>query len=254
MTLQKSKFNLEPTNFAEALKFAELLSTSSFVPKQFYGKPADILLSVQMGMELGLKPLQAIQNIAIINGKPSIYGDALLALVKSHPQFIDIIEKIEDEIATCIIKRKDMSDCVSTFSKADAIRSRLWGKAGPWTEYPSRMLQMRARGFCLRDAFPDALVGFITLEEARDYNIIEEDKSKDSIHPVGVVQTKVLDNETENEILNKEEILASVENLIKVKNVPEELLQRWCAKGEVENISQLPVEKLKLCLDFLVAA
>jgi hypothetical protein len=55
-----------------------------------------------------------------------------------------------------------------TFSVADAKRAKLWFKAGPWTTYPDRMLQMRARGFAIRDVFPDALRGVITAEEAVD--------------------------------------------------------------------------------------
>ena len=52
---------------------------------------------------------------------------------------------------------------------ADAKRAGLAGKSGPWTQYPRRMLQMRARGFALRDAFPDLLRGLVTAEEAMDY-------------------------------------------------------------------------------------
>jgi hypothetical protein len=56
-----------------------------------------------------------------------------------------------------------------TFSVADAKRAKLWFKAGPWTTYPDRMLQMRARGFAIRDTFPDALRGVIIAEEAQDH-------------------------------------------------------------------------------------
>ena len=56
-----------------------------------------------------------------------------------------------------------------TFSVADAKRAKLWFKAGPWTTYPDRMPQMRARGFAIRDTFPDALRGVITAEEAQDH-------------------------------------------------------------------------------------
>jgi hypothetical protein len=58
---------------------------------------------------------------------------------------------------------------VAKFSVEDAKRAGLWGKQGPWSAYPKRMMQMRARGFALRDAFPDVLKGLITAEEAQDY-------------------------------------------------------------------------------------
>jgi hypothetical protein len=77
-------------------------------------------------------------------------------------------------VAFCRAKRRGQDAVVeSRFSVDDAKRAHLWGKAGPWTQYPSRMLQLRARGFCLRDAFPDVLKGLITVEEAKDYPTTE---------------------------------------------------------------------------------
>jgi hypothetical protein len=128
---------------------------------------------VQWGAELGLGPLQAIQNIAVINGKPSIYGDAAMALVRGHPACEWVREGVEGDgdarHGFCEVKRsKSPQPERRTFSVADAKRAGLWGKSGPWTQYPDRMLQMRARGFAIRDVFPDALRGVITAEEAED--------------------------------------------------------------------------------------
>ena len=63
---------LEPTNLKEAKEFAETLSKSGLVPKEFQAKPANILVAVQWGYEIGLAPMQALQNIAVINGRPSL--------------------------------------------------------------------------------------------------------------------------------------------------------------------------------------
>jgi hypothetical protein len=163
-----------PTTLSEAIQFSEMLSTSTMVPKQYNGKPTDILVAMQWGAELGLAPLQALQNIAVINGKPSVYGDAAMALVQNNPVCEDIEEFMEDEgtpnpSAVCVAKRKGRKPVTAKFSVEDAKRAGLWGKQGPWTQYPKRMLQMRARGFALRDAFPDVLKGLITIEEALDF-------------------------------------------------------------------------------------
>lgn len=163
-----------PTTMTEAIQFSEMLSGSSMVPKAYQGKPQDVLVCVQWGYEMGLAPMQALQNIAVINGKPSVYGDAMMALVQASPVCEDIEEYIENEgttnpIAVCVAKRKGRKPVVAKFSVEDAKRAGLWGKGGPWTAYPKRMLQMRARGFALRDAFPDVLKGMITAEEAQDY-------------------------------------------------------------------------------------
>jgi hypothetical protein len=158
----------------EAIDFSNMLSKSTMVPKAYQNKPEDVLVAVQWGYELGLAPLQALQNIATINGKPSVYGDAAMALVQNSPVCEDVKEYFEGEgtsnpIAVCVAKRKNRTEVISKYSVEDAKRAGLWNKQGPWTQYPKRMLQMRARGFALRDAFPDVLKGLITVEEAQDY-------------------------------------------------------------------------------------
>jgi len=154
----------------EAMQMATMLSSSAMVPACYKNKPEDTLVAMMMGSELGLNPIQSLQNIAVINGRPSIYGDALLALVQNHPSFGGIQESFDDSkmAATCTVWRKGGDKHTQVFSQADAQTAKLWGKAGPWTQYPKRMLQMRARGFAVRSQFADALAGLITREEAED--------------------------------------------------------------------------------------
>lgn len=159
---------LAPTNMKEAMEFAGLLAKSDIVPKDYQGKPGNVLVAIQWGMEIGLQPMQAMQNIAVINGRPSIWGDAMIALVRACPAFEYITETQTDKEATCIIKRKGEPEAIRTFSMDDAKRAGLLGKSGPWTQYPKRMMQMRARSWALRDVFPDVLKGMICAEEALD--------------------------------------------------------------------------------------
>ena len=168
ITTQKQNFSLAPKDLDEAMRFADMLAGSSIVPKDYIGKPGNCLVAIQWGMELGLQPMQAMQSIAVINGRPSLWGDAMLALVKAHPAFEWIKEECDGNVATCTIKRRGEPEVVQSFSLEEAKRAGLTGKQGPWTQYPKRMLQMRARGFALRDAFPDALRGVVSAEEARD--------------------------------------------------------------------------------------
>jgi hypothetical protein len=163
-----------PATLTEAMDFSKMLADSQMVPRAYQGKPQDVLVCVQWGYEIGLAPMQALQNIAVINGKPSVYGDAAMALVQASPVCEDIEEFFEGEgtpnpVAVCVAKRKGRKPVVAKFSVEDAKRAGLWGKQGPWQAYPKRMMQMRARGFALRDAFPDVLKGLITAEEAQDY-------------------------------------------------------------------------------------
>ena len=174
MHLTTTNRGFAPTTLTEAMTFSDMLANSSMVPKAYQGKPQDILVCVQWGMEMGLAPMQALQNIAVINGKPSVYGDAAMALVQASPVCEDVEEFFEGEgtpnpVAVCVARRKGRKPVTARFSVEDAKRAGLWGKQGPWSAYPKRMMQMRARGFALRDAFPDVLKGMITAEEAQDY-------------------------------------------------------------------------------------
>ena len=163
-------FALQPQNLTEAMDMAKMLANSGMVPVSYKGKAEDTLVAMMMGSELGLNPIQSLQNIAVINGRPSIYGDALLALVQNHPAFGGIKESFDDATmtASCTVWRKGGEQHTQKFSQDDATTAGLWGKSGPWKQYPKRMLQMRARGFALRSQFADALAGLITREEAED--------------------------------------------------------------------------------------
>jgi RecT family len=159
---------LRLTNFDELVQFAQMAAKSVLVPPEYRGKAESIMLAVQLGSELGLSPMQSIQNIAVIGSRPTVWGDAMLALVQAHPDCLDVIETEENNTAVCTVKRRGRTPVVRRFSIEDAKTAKLWSKPGPWQQYPARMCQMRARGFALRDAFPDVLKGLITAEEARD--------------------------------------------------------------------------------------
>lgn len=164
----RQQFDLSPQTFEQALTFSNYLAESDMVPKDFKGKPGNCLVAIQWGMEIGLKPLQAMQNIAVINGRPSLWGDAVIALVRSSPLCEYIIEEDDGRTATCKVKRRGEPEQSRSFSMDDAKAAGLLGKQGPWTQYPKRMRQMRARAFAVRDVFPDVLKGLPVAEELQD--------------------------------------------------------------------------------------
>lgn len=184
--------------------FAKTVSGSGLVPKSLR-TPQDVFVAVQSGMEVGLAPMAALRSMAVINGRPSLFGDALLGvcygtgLVESFKEELQIIEGDGGITAVCSVKRRGIADIyVSTFSVANASRAGLLpgSKGSPWASYPERMLKMRARGFALRDAFADVLSGVGFYEEQAD---IERCNS-----PVNVTPTQersiaeILEGETKN--------------------------------------------------------
>lgn len=161
---------MRPQNITEAMNMATMLSRSDIVPKAYRNRAEDVLVAMMLGSELGLNPIQSLQNIAVINNRPCVWGDALPALAQNHPAWGGIEESFDDTTmtATCTVWRKDGPRHSQSFSQADAEKAGLWGKSGPWQSYPKRMLALRARGFALRNQFADALAGLITREEAAD--------------------------------------------------------------------------------------
>jgi len=214
-----------PATITEAMEFSKMLADSSMVPRAYQGKPQDIMVCVQWGYEIGLAPMQALQNIAVINGKPSVYGDAAMALVQASPVCEGVEEYMEGEgtpnpVAVCVAHRKGRKPVTAKFSVEDAKRAGLWGKQGPWQAYPKRMLAMRARGFALRDAFPDVLKGLITAEEAQDFP--DEAKPKAARNPLDALAPPAAPEVLEVvQVVQEPEPVELVEEVVEVAEVVE---------------------------------
>lgn len=174
---------MQPQTFDELIRFAVIVARANWAPASYkVGQKFDedkILIAMMQGMELGLPALMSVQSIAVINGMPSIYGDAMLAVVERSG-------KLEDFRETPILNPQGKVVGYKTYAKrlgrptpietkfdlADATRANLIGKSGPWTQYESRMFQFRSRSLCLRDGFSDVLKGLTSVEEAQDITIV----------------------------------------------------------------------------------
>ena len=158
-----------PQTFEECYRLAKMLAISGMVPDSYKDKPEACCVAVMQGLEMGLSPIAAVNSIAVINGRPSVWGDGALAVVRASGLVESFKETDDGETATCAIKRRDEAEpIVRTFSMRDAATAGLAGKAGPWKSYPQRMRQMRARSWALRDGFADVLKGLHIAEEAQD--------------------------------------------------------------------------------------
>lgn len=256
------------------MKLAGQLASSELVPKSFRGKPQDLFICWAMGYQIGLTPEQSMQCIAVINGKPAMWGDDMLALCMAHKDFEDIeehpIRNKDDAVIgyICTVHRKGKKPKSSEFTLEMAKRAGLLAKGGVWTQYPERMLKLRARGFCLRDAFPDALKGIKPREEVEDYidadyKVVEQSGSrtellkKDFLNKKGVNNDGLVavleDRETREEVEENQEHPPMVENgkkaselhleikqLIQDKGFTEERLTKALTYYEVDCIESMP--------------
>lgn len=168
---------LIPDSYEAIERMAKKICDAKWVPKGYLmnGVPnqAMVEVSIMHGMEVGLRPLAAVQNIAIINGMPSVWGDGLLALVVSSGLLEDHVETFDGEGdkfgAYVRMKRRGRpTPFEQRFTVEMARRAGLLNKEGPWKQYTSRMMTLRARSWVIRGLFPDVIKGLYSAEEAID--------------------------------------------------------------------------------------
>lgn len=157
----------------EAAGFASLMASSGMLPKNT--TPEFATIAIVAGAPLGLNPFESVQSIAVINGRPSLYGDGMKAVVQGsgvwESEQVEWFTNSQKQRVACrvTVRRKgNPTPIVGEFSESMARKAGLWGKTGPWTQYPERMLLARARAFAYRDGFADILKGVRSAEEELD--------------------------------------------------------------------------------------
>jgi hypothetical protein len=181
-----------PRTFEEAYRIGNAAVMGKWAPRGWTKEQAT--LAILHGAEIGLPPMMSMQKICVINGRPSLWGDAVPAIALATGQLEDWSEGIrgdgDEMVAYCTVKRRGIKTPLeTTFSVADARRAGLWDEKekvrkqvwengvrmwkddqdndSPWYRHPKRMLQMRARR-AFRDAFADAFSGLYIAEELQD--------------------------------------------------------------------------------------
>lgn len=241
------------SNLQEAFSWGKMISKSQFCPTNYIDKPEEIIIAVQYGAELGLKPLQSLHNIAVINGKPTVYGDAMLAICKASTDFEyikEVFEKTEEGLtAVCEVKRKGEPIHTISYSEKDAQDAGLLNRNGPWKTNRKRMLQFRARGFAIRDVFPHLLKGLISFEEAQDYPKVYVERAEPEIDKdTGeIIESK----ETPPPAMVTEEILEEIASLVAHLQLSDEKVSVWLKKLGVNYANDLTVDQADRMLGYL---
>jgi len=179
------------SNYSEAMQMAALVHASGLAPKSL-DTVQKVAVAMLMAVEVGLPVITGLQNIAVINGKAGVWGDAILSLVRASGQMAEGYPQEKEEGTPftdgwtffCTVKRKGCPEVTGSFSWPEAKRAgfdnpqlRSGGKDiySPWTRFPRRMMQWKARQWVYRDTFGDILRGMRMAEELHD--IIEMEPS-----------------------------------------------------------------------------
>lgn len=191
-----------PQTFEEVARLANMTVIGGMVKAQRFkdgdewrdedehATKARATMIIMQGMELGIPPMQAVQLIAMINGRMTVHSEGVPGLLLTRGFKIAKnwtgTEMADDWTAICTLTRPDGQTFVGKFSVAQAKRAKLWspqdkitkiGRGGstytadndsPWHKYPDRMLWARALGFAARDGAADAMRGMMVREEMED--------------------------------------------------------------------------------------
>ncbi|WP_018682216.1 hypothetical protein [Actinokineospora enzanensis] len=151
------------TDLDAAFRLAKNLSTSALMPKDLRGKPSDVLVILLYGQELGLAPMQAIQGVYVVNGRPSLAGQTWLALARRAGHRVEVMENTSQK-ATVKVTRGDTGEFhTETYTIEQAKRASLTGK-DTWRNHPERMLMWRAAGRACTFLCPEIALGFTDAE------------------------------------------------------------------------------------------
>lgn len=164
-----------PQNYDELMQFSALYKNSGLAPKSLE-TVEKLAIAMAMCLEVGRPIMTGLQDMAVINGTVTIYGDAALALVRSSGLLESFNEYSEgtpfndDWIFYCKLKRVGFDEAVGSWSWLESKRAghdKLQAPS-PWAKFTRRMMIFKARNWVLRDQFGDVLKGMRMAEDASD--------------------------------------------------------------------------------------
>lgn len=164
-------------NSALAIKLSELWRLAGaavaggFAPRGLETREK-AFAAMAFGDELGFPPMASLRCIAVVNGKPALYSEGILAVVQKSGKLESHEESFDGEgdnfAAICVMKRKGLPAIAIRYAVADARKAGLWGKQGPWSNSPKDMLMWKARHRAVKAAFSDLTMGVDVVEDLRD--------------------------------------------------------------------------------------
>lgn len=157
----------------ERINYAKALAASDLLPQAYRGKPANVMIALELGNALGIAPTTALYGINVIQGKPTLGAETMRAVVLAHGHRFDVIAFSDTEAVVRVARRERPEDTSDfSFTIADARRAGLAG--GNYDKYPKAMLLARATTQACRAIFPDVLAGVSYAPEELEPVVVAE--------------------------------------------------------------------------------
>lgn len=200
------------TDLDSAYRLAKNLAMASVMPNDLRGKPSDVLAIMLYGQDLGLSPMQAIQGIYVVKGKPQLSGTTWLALARRAGHKVRFPETTNERCTIEITRADDpQNPHVETYTLEDAVTANLVkikdgkpyarGQKGdplPWELHTRTMIRNRCISNAAKAACPEVALGF-AVEGDYDY-IPEAVQVAAPEHHGDVVDADVVQEQVEAEV------------------------------------------------------
>lgn len=159
-----------PTTITEVTDLAERLSKSELLPKELRGKMSNVLVTILAGQEMGLSPMASLRNFHVIEGKPVLSADGMVALCLGSGKAAYFRRTAESDTSvtyeTLRVGEDKPQSCTWTMQQA---KGAALDKKDNWRLFPRAMLAARAKAELARDVYPDVLAGCFTEDEVGDW-------------------------------------------------------------------------------------
>jgi hypothetical protein len=170
----------DKTAFEHAQRVAKMMTTSSLVPKEYQNNIPNIMIALEMANRIGASPLMVMQNLNIIQGRPSWSSQFIIAALNSCKRFspVRFVCTGDGDEYGCMAWAYDNKGEKIEGPKVTMKMATAEGwttKAGSkWKTMPELMLRYRAAAFFGRLYAPDVLMGMYSAEETEDMIHVEE--------------------------------------------------------------------------------
>ena len=169
--------------FEAAQRMVKPLATSDLVPTAFKNNIGSCLIALNLANRIGADPLQVMQSLYIVHGKPSFSSAFLIACFNQCGRYTAIryemfgerdtdgwgckaytTEKATGELIEGVAVTIGMAKAEGWWSKKD----KMGRETSKWQTMPELMLHYRAASFLIRSVAPEIALGFQSTEEVRD--------------------------------------------------------------------------------------
>jgi hypothetical protein len=174
-----------------------------------------VLALMAVAQAEGLHPATAARDFHIIQGRPALKADAMLARFQNAGGKVDWKE-YTDEKVTGIFSHPNGGELAVSWTIEQATRIGLVKPGSGWQRFPRAMLRSRCISEGIRSVFPGSVTGFYSPEEVQDFEPAPKDLGK--VQEVSVAPVSIETIEEDIPVLDNGEVSTPKGNLGKMLN------------------------------------